>query len=198
MTNQQAIKHLTQTAMVTALIIVLGFFPGIPVGFIPVPIILQNMGIFLAAELLGRKYGTMAVGLFLGLVALGLPLLSGGRGGAAVFLGPTGGYLVAWLLAPLLIGTLIKMTRAMESGYWWLEVGIVWLAGILFIDVVGAGWLAIQSHMTLSTALLSNLAFIPGDLIKATLAVFIARRVRAVVDFGITTASVADVRKRGK
>lgn len=156
------------------------------------------MGIFLAAELLGRKYGTMAVGLFLGLVALGLPLLSGGRGGAAVFLGPTGGYLVAWLLAPLLIGTLIKMTRAMESGYWWLEVGIVWLAGILFIDVVGAGWLAIQSHMTLSAALLSNLAFIPGDLIKATLAVFIARRVRAVVDFGITTASVADVRKRGK
>jgi len=198
MTNQQAIKHLTQTAMVTALIIVLGFFPGIPVGFIPVPIILQNMGIFLAAELLGRKYGTMAVGLFLGLVALGLPLLSGGRGGAAVFLGPTGGYLVAWLLAPLLIGTLIKMTRATESGYWWLEVGIVWLAGILFIDVVGAGWLAIQSHMTLSAALLSNLAFIPGDLIKATLAVFIARRVRAVVDFGITTASVADVRKRGK
>ncbi|WP_251898294.1 biotin transporter BioY [Lactiplantibacillus paraplantarum] len=198
MTNQQAIKHLTQTAMVTALIIVLGFFPGIPVGFIPVPIILQNMGIFLAAELLGRKYGTMAVGLFLGLVALGLPLLSGGRGGAAVFLGPTGGYLVAWLLAPLLIGTLIKMARATESGYWWLEVGIVWLAGILFIDVVGAGWLAIQSHMTLSAALLSNLAFIPGDLIKATLAVFIARRVRAVVDFGITTASVVDVRKRGK
>lgn len=46
MTNRQTIKHLTQTAMVTALIIVLGFFPGIPVGFIPVPIVLQNMGIF--------------------------------------------------------------------------------------------------------------------------------------------------------
>lgn len=185
MTNRQTIKHLTQTAMVTALIIVLGFFPGIPVGVIPVPIIIQNMGIFLAAELLGRKYGTMAVGLFLGLVALGLPLLSGGRGGAAVFLGPTGGYLVAWLLAPLLIGTLIKMTHATISGYWWLEVAIVWIAGIVFIDVVGALWLAVQSHMTLSAALLSNLAFIPGDVIKATLAVFIARRVRAIIDFGL-------------
>ena len=53
MTNQQTAKHLTQTAMVTALIIVLGFFPGIPIGFIPVPVILQNMGIFLAAELFG-------------------------------------------------------------------------------------------------------------------------------------------------
>ena len=175
MTNRQTIKHLTQTAMVTALIIVLGFFPGIPVGFIPVPIVL----------LLGRKYGTIAVGLFLGLVALGLPLLSGGRGGAAIFLGPTGGYLVAWLLAPMLIGTLIKITRAMTSGYWWLEVGIVWLAGILFVDVIGASWLAVQSHMTLTAALLSNVAFLPGDIIKGTLAVFIARRVRAIVDFGL-------------
>lgn len=185
MTNQQTVKHLTQTAMVTALIIVLGFFPGIPVGIIPVPIVLQNMGIFLAAELLGRKYGTIAVALFLGLVALGLPLLSGGRGGAAVFLGPTGGYLVAWLLSPVLIGTLMKLTPATTSGYWWLEVGIVWLAGIAFVDIVGAVWLAIQSNMTLSAALLSNLAFIPGDIIKATLAVLIARRVRAVIDFGV-------------
>ncbi|WP_318767244.1 biotin transporter BioY [Lactiplantibacillus carotarum] len=185
MTDQQRIKHLTQTAMVTALIIVLGFFPGIPVGFIPVPIILQNMGIFLAVELLGRKYGTVAVALFLALAALGLPILSGGRGGAAVFAGPTGGYLFAWLLSPLLIGTLLERTHAKAARNWWRELVIVWLAGIVFIDVVGAVWLAVQSHMGLLAALLSNLAFIPGDLIKATLAVVIARRVRAVVDFGI-------------
>ncbi|WP_338208070.1 biotin transporter BioY [Lactiplantibacillus paraxiangfangensis] len=185
MTNQQQIKHLTQTAMVTALIIVLGFFPGIPVGFIPVPIILQNMGIFLAAELLGRKYGTVAVGLFLALAALGLPILSSGRGGAAVFVGPTGGYLVAWLLAPVLIGTLLQRTHAAETQNWWRELLIVWIAGIGFIDIVGAVWLAIQSNMALPAALLSNLAFVPGDLIKGALAVVIARRVRSVVDFGI-------------
>lgn len=100
MTNRQTIKHLTQTAMVTALIIVLGFFPGIPVGFIPVPIVLQNMGIFLAAELLGRKYGTIAVGLFLGLVALGLPLLSGGAWGCRDFSRANG-----WLSRCLVAGT---------------------------------------------------------------------------------------------
>ncbi|RRK11257.1 biotin transporter BioY [Lactiplantibacillus garii] len=185
MTNQQRIKHLTQTAMVTALLIILGFFPGIPVGFIPVPIILQNMGIFLAAELLGRKYGTVAVGLFLALAALGLPVLSGGRGGLAVFVGPTGGYLVAWLLAPVLMGTLFQRTHALMAKNWWRELLIVWIAGIGFIDVVGAVWLAIQSNMGLAPALLSNLAFIPGDLIKATFAVMIARRVRNVIDFEI-------------
>jgi len=185
MKNQQTVKHLTQTAMVTALIIVLGFFPGIPLGFIPVPVILQNMGIFLAAELLGRKYGTIAVALFLALVALGLPLLSGGRGGAAVFLGPTGGYLVAWLLTPWLIGTLMHVTHATTTKNWWRELLIVGIGGVLFIDCVGGIWLAAQSHMALSAALLSNLAFIPGDLIKAGLAVLIARRVRAIVNFDI-------------
>lgn len=184
-TEQATIKHLTQTAMVTAVIIVLGFFPGIPVGFIPVPIILQNMGIFLAAELLGRKYGTVAVALFLGLVALGLPILSGGRGGAAVFIGPTGGYLVAWLLAPALIGTLLERTHALRARNWWRELLIVWVAGIGFIDVLGALWMAVQTNLSLPAALLSNLAFIPGDLMKATLAVVVARRVRTVVDFGI-------------
>lgn len=69
----------------------------------------------------------------------------------------------------MLIGTLIKITRAMTSGYWWLEVGIVWLAGILFVDVIGASWLAVQSHMTLTAALLSNVAFLPGDIIKGIL-----------------------------
>lgn len=183
MTNETTVKNLTQTAMVTALLIILGFFPGIPLGFIPVPIILQNMGIMLTGELLGRKYGTVAVGLFLLLVAFGLPFLSGGRGGAATFLGPTGGYLVAWLFAPALIGTLLDVTRARAAQGWWRELLVVWIAGIAFIDVFGALWLAMQSGISVSAALLSNLAFIPGDLLKATLTVVIACRVRAVVNF---------------
>ena len=38
-----------------------------------------------------------------------MPILSGGSGGMAVFIGPTGGYLIAWLFTPLLIGLLIKI-----------------------------------------------------------------------------------------
>lgn len=185
MTAPNMSKHLTQTAMVTALIIVLGFFPGIPVGIIPVPIIIQNMGIFLAAELLGRKYGTVAVGLFLALAALGLPVLAGGRGGLATFVGPTGGYLVGYLLAPIVIGTLLNATHARSSENWWREWLIVTIGGIAFIDTVGAVWLALQSNLALPAALLSNLAFIPGDVLKASLAVVIARRVRAIIDFGV-------------
>ena len=49
------------------------------------------MGIIIAGELLGPRLGTFAVWLFLFLVVLGLPLLSGGRGGMVTILGPTGG-----------------------------------------------------------------------------------------------------------
>ena len=52
MTNNQKVKTLTYSAFMTAFIIILGFLPGIPIGFIPVPIILQNMGIMMAGGLL--------------------------------------------------------------------------------------------------------------------------------------------------
>ena len=46
-------KNVALIAMMTAIIIVLGFVPPIPLGFIPVPIVLQNMGIMLAGAILG-------------------------------------------------------------------------------------------------------------------------------------------------
>lgn len=57
---------------------------------------------------------------------------------------------------------------------------MVIVAGVVFIDVTGSVWLSWQSHMTLAAALMSNLAFIPGDLIKAGVAVAIARQLRSV------------------
>ena len=63
-----SIHEMTVVAMMIAIIAILGAVPGIPLGFIPVPIILQNMGIMIAGELLGPRLGTIAVWLFLFLV----------------------------------------------------------------------------------------------------------------------------------
>ena len=73
-------KHLVYTALMTAIICILGLVPSVPLPFMPVPIVLQNIGIFLAGIILGRKLGTTSVIVFLLLVATGLPVLSGGRG----------------------------------------------------------------------------------------------------------------------
>lgn len=177
MTNQRT-KMLTLASMMTAIIIVLGFFPGIPLGFIPVPIVIQNLGILLTIELLGTKYSFLSICLFLLLALFGLPILSGGRGGFAVFMGPTGGYILGWLLAPLVLGSILHILNHQQTLSWWVELIVVIVAGVLFIDIIGSIWLAIQSHMPMSAALLSNITFLPGDIIKAGLSVFLARRLR--------------------
>ena len=168
-----SIHEMTVVAMMIAIIAILGAVPGIPLGFIPVPIILQNMGIMIA------------VWLFLFLVVLGLPLLSGGRGGMVTILGPTGGYIFAWLFVPLLIGLSLKLSwyYGMTQGV--TEFLLVWLWGVIFVEGVGAIWLANQLHTTLIAALTSNILFVFGDTIKALIAVSITRRLRHIKVFSL-------------
>ncbi len=175
-----SIHEMTVVAMMVANIAILGAVPGIPLGFIPVPIVLQNMGIIIAGELLGPRLGTITVWLFVFLVVLGLPLLSGGRGGIMTVLGPTGGYIFAWLFVPLLIGLSLKFSCFNGMTQEITEFLIVWLWGVIFAEGVGAIWLANQLHTTFISALASNILFVFGDTIKALIAVSITRRLRHI------------------
>ncbi|AQX26114.1 biotin transport system substrate-specific component [Bartonella sp. Raccoon60] len=79
-------KDLTYISLFAALYAVLGFFPPIFLPFfLGLPITAQSMGPMLAGSILGAKRGAAASALFLFLVAIGLPLLAGGRGGIGVF-----------------------------------------------------------------------------------------------------------------
>ncbi|PMD73174.1 biotin transporter BioY [Companilactobacillus nuruki] len=165
-------------AVMTAILIVLGLFPPIPLGLIPVPIVLQNIGVMISGELLGPKYGTISIIIFYLLIILGMPVLSGSRGGIIVFLGPTCGYLISWLLTPIFIGYFVKYLNKKNKNSWWKEFLIVCLFGILSTYFIGSLVLAYQSHTSFITIFISNLFFVPTDLIKAALSTFIARRLR--------------------
>lgn len=166
-------KDITQIALMTAVIVILGMLPGIPLGFIPVPIVLQNMGVMLAGALFGPKKGTISVALFLILVAIGMPFMSGGNGGIACFMSPSAGYVIAWLFTPLLIGWAESRFNADHKPV--LEFAFIWLFGVLFIDGVGAVWLAFATHITIGQSLIANLAFIPGDSIKTVATLLVAQ-----------------------
>ncbi|EHJ52112.1 biotin transporter BioY [Streptococcus macacae] len=166
-------KTVASMAMMIAVIIVLGFIPPIPLGIIPVPIILQNMGIMLAGALLGAKRGFLAVLIFLFLAALGLPVLSGGHGNIAVFMGPSAGYLFAYPFAAGLIGFVTEKTG---NRRFVVDYLLIWLIGVLFIDSLGALGLSIQSHMPLDKAFWANLVFIPGDSLKVLMVTLLYRR----------------------
>ena len=75
---------MTKVALFAAVMGVLGLMPPIPIGVIPVPITLQTLGVILSGGILGARLGAMSQIVFLLLVATGLPLLAGGRGGLGV------------------------------------------------------------------------------------------------------------------
>lgn len=80
------LKDMMFMSLFAAIMGVLAIFPPIPVPFIPVPIVAQTLGIMLAGGILGAKRGGLSILLFVFLVAVGAPLLTGGRGGLGVLI----------------------------------------------------------------------------------------------------------------
>lgn len=175
------VKDLTKIALMVTILIVLGVIPPVPLGFIPVPIVLQNLGVMLAGILLGGKRGTIAVALFLFFVALGFPVLSGGRGGIAIFAGPSAGYFFGWLFTPIMISNGLKMVH--NNDKWWFDFIVIWIVGVIFVDLLGTIWLDFNTGMGFGKALVANLVFIPGDTLKAVLTTYIGRRLNHYPQF---------------
>ena len=95
-------------AVFAGFVAALGVVPAFqPPGF-SVPITAQSLGVMLAGAILGARRGFAALALFLVLVAVGLPLLAGGRGGLGVFFTPSVGFLLAWPLTAYVIGWLTE------------------------------------------------------------------------------------------
>lgn len=168
---------LVLVAMFAALTAVLGLIPPITVGILPVPITLQTLAVMLAGALLGPWRGALSQVLLIALVAAGLPLLAGGRGGMGALLGPTGGYIFGWVLGALVIG-LITVSFYDRARAAWINAVILFAAcivgGVLVVYLMGSGWLSMTTGMDIGTALTGNVVFIPGDTAKAVIATAVA------------------------
>ena len=106
-------RSLVLIAFYAALIAALGLVPPVQIAFLGgVPITAQSLGVMLAGVMLGPVRGTLAVLLFLLIVALGAPFLSGGRGGLGVFAGPTIGFLIGWPIGAFVTGYIMQATRS--------------------------------------------------------------------------------------
>jgi len=139
---------------------------AIPLPFTPVPIAMQmNVCIFLGM-LLGARRGAAAVLVFLAQGAFGLPVFANGKAGLAVLLGPTGGYLIGYVVAAFLAGYIWERCKAKSERQAFLAMAI----GNLAVYVLGVAHL---SQITgFSKALLLGVApFVIGDLFKLFLGV---------------------------
>ncbi|WP_298376524.1 biotin transporter BioY [Azospirillum sp.] len=169
-------RDLVLSALFAALVAGLGMAPPIPLGFLPVPITAQSLGVMLAGALLGAKRGGLALLLFVLLVAAGLPLLAGGRGGVGVLMGPSGGFVLAFPVGAFVTGLLAERFATGANPIRLFAVCAV--GGILAVYAGGIPWLSVVAGMPLEKAALAVMAFIPGDFIKAGIAAFAAAAVR--------------------
>lgn len=157
-------------AMFAAIIAVLGLLPKFDLPF--VPITAQTLGVMLAGIVLGARNGALAVLLFLFVVALGAPFLAGGRGGLGVFFAPSTGYLIGFVPGAFVTGWVFARLGRLPVFAGALIGALV--GGVLVIHACGVPVLAWKAGLTLSQALLADLVFIPGDLVKAVAAAAIA------------------------
>jgi biotin transport system substrate-specific component len=170
-------RSLALVSLFAALIAVFGLIPKIdlPLG---VPITLQTLGVMLAGCLLGPKRGIQAVLLFLAAVALGLPLLSGGRGGLGVFMAPSAGYLLGWPLGAWVTG--MAMAALPSAGPRVTAISALVasaLGGLLTVHVIGVVGLVLIAKLSWTQALMGTLVFVPGDLIKCAITALVVHTV---------------------
>ncbi|MDP7170082.1 MAG: biotin transporter BioY [SAR324 cluster bacterium] len=135
----------------------------------PVPMTLQTFAVFLIGLTYGWRLGGITVALYLLEGALGLPVFSGGKGGMIVFMGPTAGYLVGFLLAATACGWFAE--RGFDRSYFKLLVAL--LVGNVLLYAPGLLWLGTLIGWDKPVLEYGLYPFIGGDLLKIVMAVLL-------------------------
>jgi biotin transport system substrate-specific component len=133
----------------------------IPLPFTPVPITGQTFAVLLVGASLGSRRGAASLALYILLGTLGLPFFAGGTSGLSTLLGPTGGYLVGFVVATFLVGLMAArgLDRHVPSAL------LAFLAGELVIYLFGVAWLSV--YLGIRPAIVAGLLpFLIGDAIK--------------------------------
>lgn len=132
---------------------------SIPLWFTPIPIATQNSVVLILAAFLGSRRGAAATFLFLVQVVMGLPVTSTGAVGIHCFFGPTGGYLIGYLIASFIVGAIAEKNKTLANAFLAMTVGN------LAIYLCGASYLATFVGFP-KAFLLGVVPFVLGDLLK--------------------------------
>ena len=168
-------KDMTLIAVMAALICIAGPLT-IPVG--PIPLSLATFAVYLAGSVLGRKKGTIAVGLYLLIGIIGVPVFSGFSGGFQKIAGVTGGYLIGYLPCAYLSGVGAEKRDSMG---WWFHT-LMMVAGTVLLYTIGTVNFMLHTGNGLGAALsLCVIPFLRGDAVNVAGATLITQTLKKAV-----------------
>ncbi|MDI6860601.1 MAG: biotin transporter BioY [Caldisericia bacterium] len=145
-----------------AILISIGSYIYLPLPFTPVPLTFQLFFVLLSGILLGPFYGFLSILIYIILGIMGLPVFAGGGSGLGYLFGKTGGYLLGFLISPIIVGNLFRLNKKLLILAIFSGIFIVHLLGILYLSKV----LSINFFKAFT---LGSLPFIPIDIIKGLL-----------------------------
>jgi biotin transport system substrate-specific component len=137
----------------------------------PIPITAQTFGVLLAAVLLGQWWSGISMAMYVGLGVAGVPWFNGGTGGVSAIAGPTGGYLIGFVLAALFLGYVVdkymkaRSFRNLFTLMFFADFVLVFGPGLLQLhlwsNLAGKGAIAFPGLLGMGL-----IPFIPGEIIK--------------------------------
>ena len=180
--GRRVAAELAKCAIFVVLMIVSAF---IRIPFPLVPLTFQTVVAVLAGLLLGPLYGTAAVGVYIFMGLIGLPVFTNG-GGFAYVVQPTFGYILGFAAAAFVAGALCGRGKAAQITLRGALLASV--AGFLVNYIVGVPYFLLIWHFYMhnggvwQAAVTYNLIYMPKDLALCLLAGFLAWRVRPLLD----------------
>lgn len=159
----QRLYNMVLIALFAALISVLA---QVTIPLPVVPITGQTLAIGLTATILGKKYGSMAVGLYVLMGAIGLPVYAQMSGGAGAILGPTGGFIISFVPMAYIIGSYIE-----RKGQTIVQAFIGNMIGTIVSLFIGTIWLKFVAELSWQAALFAGFVpFVIVGIVKSYLA----------------------------
>jgi biotin transport system substrate-specific component len=183
MKNKLSIKELTLVGMGAALMAVFSQIAiPLPIG---VPVTLQAFAVVIIAIVLEQKLAVLALFIFTLVGSIGVPVFANFNGGIRVVIGPTGGYLIGFIIMGFIIGAASKTNNK------WIIFASVY-AGLIVDYIIGVTQLALVAKLSLAQALAGGMyPFVIKDVIAVGLAAVVALQIKRIVRKELVKSAVS-------
>ena len=145
----------------------------------PVPLTLQTLFTLLAGMTLGSVMGASSQIIYVLLGVVGLPVFAGFKAGIGILFGPTGGFLLGFIISAYVIGRIIETIKE-KNIFYYLVAGLI---GTIILYIVGITQLSLVTGIGIKKAItVGMLPFLPGDILKIITASFIASKLKPIIE----------------